>query len=385
MSDTPALPTLLVIPTGIGCQQGGYAGDGLPAARLLAAASGCLITHPNVMNGASLYWSDRRIHYVEGWALDRFAAGELALAPVAARRVGLLLDAGIEPEQRARQIQAAEACRATLGLAIGPVVTTEVPLGVGLNLGSSGTSWGTLEHPDALLRAGEQLVAAGATAIAVVARFPEDPESEALAAYRAGSGVDALAGAEAVISHLLVRHLGIPCAHAPALAPLPLDPDLDPRAAAEELGHTFLPCVLVGLSRAPDLVPLGAGFAPGAAATGRLAQPRGYRSSPQSNGAGFLQNGTLLSASDLGAVVAPAGALGGEAVLACAQRGVPVIAVHNPCLLQVSADALGLEVLPAASYAEAAGLVLALREGIDPAVLQRPIPALREMPRRSAP
>ena len=139
----PPLPTLLVIPTGVGCALGGYAGDGLPAARLLAAASGCLITHPNVMNGAALYWSDRRIQYVEGWALDRFAAGELALAPVAGRRVGLLLDAGIEPELRQRQIQAAEACRASLGLAIGPVLISDEPLGVGLSLGSSGTSWGS--------------------------------------------------------------------------------------------------------------------------------------------------------------------------------------------------------------------------------------------------
>ena len=198
----PPLPTLLVTPTGVGCALGGFAGDGLPAARLLAAASGCLITHPNVMNGAALYWSDRRIQYVEGWALDRFAAGELALAPVAGRRVGLLLDAGIEPELRQRQIQAAEACRASLGLAIGPVLISDEPLGVGLSLGSSGASWGSLERPDALLRAGEKLVLAGASAIAVVARFPDDPDSEALAAYRHGAGVDGLAGAEAVISHL---------------------------------------------------------------------------------------------------------------------------------------------------------------------------------------
>ena len=371
MSDAPPLPTLLVIPTGVGCVVGGYAGDGLPAARLLAAASGCLITHPNVMNGASLYWSDRRIHYVEGWALDRFAAAELALAPVAGRRVGLLLDAGIEPELRARQLQAAEACRATLGLSIGPVVTTEVPLGVGLSLGPSGSSWGTLERPDALLRAGEKLVAAGATAIAAVARFPEDPESEALVAYRAGSGVDALAGAEAVISHLLVRHLGIPCAHAPALAPLPLDPDLDPRAAAEELGHTFLPCVLVGLSRAPDLLPLGPDDVTAGGWPGRPERsPAGRFGSGQE----LTRAGGLLEASSLGAVVAPAGALGGEAVLACAARGVPLIAVAgNACLLQVSGEALGLEVISANSYAEAAGLVLALREGLDPAMLRRPL------------
>ena len=345
MTASGPLPTLLVIPTGIGCELGGYAGDGLPAARLLAAASSCLITHPNVMNAASLYWSDRRIHYVEGWALDRFAAGELALAPRASQRVGVLLDAGIEPELVLRHRQVIDACRASLGLPIGPVLSSELPLGVNLQQGASGSSWGTIERPDVLLRAGEQLVAAGATAIAVVTRFPEDPESEALAAYRAGSGVDALAGAEAVISHLLVRHLGIPCAHAPALLPLPLDPALDPRAAAEELGHTFLPCVLVGLSRAPDLVPLVDSAMRGTA--------------------------PMLHAAQLGAVVAPAGALGGAAVLACAERGIPLISVANPCLLEVTAEALGLAAIPASSYAEAAGMVLALREGIDPAALTR--------------
>ena len=345
MTASGPLPTLLVIPTGIGCELGGYAGDGLPAARLLAAASSCLITHPNVMNAASLYWSDRRIHYVEGWALDRFAAGELALAPRASQRVGVLFDAGIEPELVLRHRQVIDACRASLGLPIGPVLSSELPLGVNLQQGASGSSWGTIERPDVLLRAGEQLVAAGATAIAVVARFPEDPESEALAAYRAGSGVDALAGAEAVISHLLVRHLGIPCAHAPALLPLPLDPALDPRAAAEELGHTFLPCVLVGLSLAPDLVPLVDSAMRGTA--------------------------PMLHAAQLGAVVAPAGALGGAAVLACAERGIPLISVANPCLLEVTAEALELAAIPASSYAEAAGMVLALREGIDPAALTR--------------
>jgi len=353
ISTAPPLPTLLVIPTGIGCAVGGYAGDALPAARLLAAASGCLITHPNVMNGAALYWSDPRIHYVEGSSLDRFAAGELLLQPVRQQRVGLLLDAGIEPELRQRHLQVADGCRATLGLDIGPVVITDRPLEVSLSLGASGVSWGQLGQPEALLRAGRQLKAAGATAIAVVARFPDDPDSEALAAYRQGSGVDALAGAEAVISHLLSRELGLPCAHAPALSPLPLDPDLDPRAAGEELGFTFLPCVLVGLSRAPDLLP--------------AATP------PRAGGAGS----PALGIDAVGAVIAPAGALGGGAVLACAERGIPVIAVHNPCLLEVTAEALGLEVIAASSTSEAAGLVLALREGIAPAALRRPLPPLR--------
>ena len=68
---TAPLPVLMLVPTGIGCEIGGFAGDALPSARLLAAASGCLITHPNVMNGAALYWSDPRLHYVEGYALER--------------------------------------------------------------------------------------------------------------------------------------------------------------------------------------------------------------------------------------------------------------------------------------------------------------------------
>ena len=344
------LPQLMVVPTGGGCRVGGYAGDALPAARLLAAASGCLITHPNVLNAAALYWSDPRLHYVEGWALNRFAAGELALAPARRQRVGLVLDAAMEEPLRLRHLQVAQACGASLGLAIGPVVTTEEPLGVGLAWGSSGASWGTIAAVGALLRAGETVVAGGATAVAVVARFPDDPGAAALEAYRHGAGVDGLAGAEAVISHLLSRHLRVPCAHAPALAALPPDPSLDARAAAEELGHTFLPCVLVGLSRAPDLVPLPA--------------PCHHAASP------------LLRADQLGAVVAPAGALGGEAVLACVERGVPLISVSgNPCVLQVNGAALGLPVVEAGSYAEAAGLVLALREG-----LALETPALRGEP-----
>jgi hypothetical protein len=342
---------LMVVPTGIGCVIGGYAGDALPSARLLAAASGCLITHPNVMNGASLYWKDPRIHYVEGYGIDRFAAGDWALRPIRQQRIGLLLDAGIEPELRQRHLQVADGCRATLGIEIGPVVSSDVPLGVHLGLGQSGASWGTLERPDALLRAGERLKANGATAIAVVARFPDDQGSEALQAYRHGSGVDALAGAEAVISHLLVRHLEIPCAHAPALSALPLDPQLDPRAAGEELGYTFLACVLVGLSQAPELVQRSAA------------------------------NIRDLVADDLGVLVVPEGSLGGEAALACLERKVPVICVTNPSLLQVTSTVLGLgsEVLQASSYAEAAGMVLALREGVSLSALMRPLPALKEM------
>jgi len=41
--------------------------------------------------------------------------------------------------------------------------------------------------------------------------------------------------------------------------------------------------------------------------------------------------------------------------------------------------ALGEQVLKASSYAEAAGLLMALREGIAPQALMRPLPGLREL------
>jgi len=339
------MPTVLIIPTGIGCQQGGFAGDGLPVARLLAAASGCLVTHPNVLNAASLYWPDARIHYTEGWALDRFCRGQTALRPHNRHCLGLLLDGALELELLERHRQAAAAARFSLGLPIGPEVVTTEPLGVRLEQGGSGISWGGLNRVDLLLAAGRQLRHQGATAVAVVTRFPDEfPMSSLLQNYRHGQGVDALAGAEAVISHLLVRELGLPCAHAPAVRPLPLLSDVDPRAAAEELGYTFLPSVLAGLSRAPRLVP-----------------------------AADAQGGDLL-AQQVGALVAPHGALGGAAVLAAAERGIPVLAVHNPSQLEVTAAALGLEgVINVANYQEAAGVVLSLREGLDPDALQRPL------------
>ena len=249
------LTVVLIVPTGVGASIGGFAGDALPVARAIAQISDTLITHPNVLNGAQLYWPIPNALYVEGYALDKFAAGCWGLQPVHQNRIGLILDAGIEPDLQLRHLQAVDAARATLGLNITDWVLTDRPLQVELRISQSGASWGTIGNPDSLLRAAEKLIKqARVEAIAVVARFPDDEGSLALENYRRGKGVDPLAGAEAVISHLVVRTFKIPCAHAPALSALPLDPHLSPRSAAEEIGYTFLPCVLAGLGKAPQFV-----------------------------------------------------------------------------------------------------------------------------------
>jgi len=207
---------VLIIPTGIGAAIGGYAGDGIPVARAIAQVCDRLITHPNVLNGAQLYWPLANTYYVEGYALDRFARGDWGLSPVHQNRIGLLFDRAIEFDLLQRHLQAADAVRATLGLDLTDYVITDAPLNVQLREAASGASWGTIGNPDSLLRGAEKLIKQGrAEAIAIVARFPDDPDSIALANYRHGQGVDPLAGAEAVISHLVVRQFQIPASSSP--------------------------------------------------------------------------------------------------------------------------------------------------------------------------
>ncbi|WP_144874126.1 DUF3326 domain-containing protein, partial [Hyella patelloides] len=160
---------VLIIPTGIGAAIGGYAGDGMPVARAMGQICDRLITHPNVLNGAQLYWSQENIYYVEGYGLDRFAANKWGLQPVRQNKIGLLLDRAIEPELRLRHIQAADATRATLALDIADYVITDETLDVKLQTAPSGASWGTIGNPGSLLRGVEKLIKqAGAEAIAVV-------------------------------------------------------------------------------------------------------------------------------------------------------------------------------------------------------------------------
>ncbi|MEM6612653.1 MAG: DUF3326 domain-containing protein [Cyanobacteria bacterium P01_C01_bin.72] len=340
---------VLIVPTGIGAAIGGYAGDALPVARAIAQISDRLITHPNVLNGAQLYWSLDNTYYVEGYGLDRFAASQWGLRPVRQNKVGLLLDRGIEPELRLRHLQAADATRATLGLELTDYVVTDAPLEVELRTADSGASWGTIGNPGSLLRAADKLInQGGAEAIAIVARFPDD-ESESLQNYRHGSGVDHLAGAEAVISHLIVRHFQIPAAHAPALKPLAVDPQVSPRAAAEELGYTFLPCVLVGLSRAPQFITAPATSSP------------------------------AIWSDEVNAVVVPYSSCGGSAILSLANQTEIIAVTNNTTEIAVPPEPLGIKVTKVDSYLTALGVIAARRAGIDYRALNPSLSTLRSL------
>lgn len=133
----------LIVPTGIGAAMGGYAGDAMPIARAFTAVADRVITHPNVLNGATMYWPHDAFQYVEGFALDEFAAGRWGLRPAVSQRIGLLLDAGIEPELRLRHFQAADAARATLGVCVSAHATTDEPIGVEIQMSPAGDARAT--------------------------------------------------------------------------------------------------------------------------------------------------------------------------------------------------------------------------------------------------
>jgi hypothetical protein len=116
---------------------------------------------------------------------------------------------------------------------------------------------------------------------------------------------------------------------------------VSPRSAAEELGYTFLPSVLVGLSRAPQFVVGNHEFVPGD-----------------------------IWANMVDALVIPATACGSSALLSLSQSGVRIITVReNQTQMQVPTEPLGIEAYPVNSYLEAIGVLVAHKAGINPSAL----------------
>ncbi|MEB3237701.1 MAG: DUF3326 domain-containing protein [Candidatus Sericytochromatia bacterium] len=333
-SSDKAWTVTILAPTGLGLATGGFAGDATPAVRLLAATADRCVTHPNAVNAAALNWAPHELAYVEGGLLDGWLAGRWDLLPRRAHTVGVLLDAGL-PERGRIAIENALGAFRTVGG--GRVLLDEMaqPLRLSLARGTGGRSVGSVEDATDLIDGACRLRSQGATALAIVS----DMSALALhdAAYASGSGPDPIGGLEAMLSRVVGRALGMPTAHAPWLPPS-CDP-VDPRGAAEELGLDYLLCILRGLQRAPVPVPPGTADA-------------------------WPAEGLL---------VFPATAAGGSGTLAAASRGLSLLAVRNPGVLDVTPEALGLSCLHAASWPEAAGLSIALREGLAPETLARPL------------
>ena len=343
-----------IIPTGISCSIGGYAGDAAPATSLLAATADYLITNPNAVNASDFISLENNVLYTEGFCIDLLAKGDIDLYVPFANRVGLIVERA-EPAALDAVFNVVNTVRAVHGVDIVDCVVTQRSIGSRCIKNRAGAFVGTLDAPEVLLEACQRLIDQGANAIAVTTNIQDLPPDDYVQHFAGAAGApNPMGGMEAVLSHLVVDRFRVPAAHAPMVNQKTfdlLDNVVDARAGGEMSSVSGLACVLVGLRRAPQIA-----------------------RTPQ------LRMADALNVNNLLAVVAPAGCLGGVPVLCAVERGIPVIAVTaNETILSVGRAELGIEdgVIEARSYAEAAGLLLALRNGISCDSVTRPLKTFR--------
>lgn len=239
-----------VVPTGIGAKIGGFAGDAGVFARKIAKEFP-LIVNPNVVNAACFSAITDNMLYTEGYSLTEFFKGNISLKPSFNNKIGIIFDKSISKDVINIHINTLNAVKTVYGINVIGYEITEKEAGVDFFNTENGISSGRISNPETMAEAGKRLIAKGAEALAVVCKF-EEPEEDN---YAEGESVDVVGGAEALISHYLTRELGIPVVHAPAFEDYSIKPQLvHPKAAAEYITPTFLPCLLLGLNNAPKII-----------------------------------------------------------------------------------------------------------------------------------
>lgn len=190
--------------------------------------------------------------YLEGYSINEFFKGNLRLIPSQNNKIGVVFDKAIPQDVLNVHINTLRAVKAVYGIDIKDFIITDENVGVDFCMDVSGISTGGVKNPQTLLDASRKLLTKGCQAIALVCMF-EDPE-ELNTNYSKGIGTDPVGGVEAVLSHFISKELQVSCAHSPAFADFQIYPELvDGRAASEYITPTFLPCILLGLSNAPQL------------------------------------------------------------------------------------------------------------------------------------
>ena len=343
---------VLLVPTGIGAEIGGHAGDAGPVARMLGELADNLLLHPNVVNASDVNEMPGNALYVEGSVLTRLLMGTVGLQRVRHNRLLVLIAEHRDPLFVNAAINSVNAARASYGLCVHEIVRLQRPVQLRSGYSPSGRAGGRIDGIDDLLSVIDNRKGTfDAVAISSVIDVPTGAHQ----AYfdSEGAMVNLWGGVEATLTHLLSSIYSLPVAHSPMLETRDLanmDPGIvDSRMAAEAVSLTFLQCILKGLQRSPRLL-VGSSVN-----TGRH----------------------VLTAADVSCLVIPDGCLGLPTVAAL-EQGIPVVAVRENRNLMKN----DLSVLPWAqgkfysvsNYWEAAGVVSSLRAGIDPGAVRRPLP-----------
>ena len=349
---------VFLVPTGVGADVGGHAGDATPAARTLAAVCDRLIVHPNVVNAADINEMSANMLYVEGSVVSRLLMGTAGLCPVRRNRILTVIHLHDEDIIVHNAINAVNAAKAAGGFACSDIVAVSQQMHMKAHYSGSGRATGTVSRFDLLCDlVAEHRGACDAVAISTVidvSRELHDTYFEAPRAANEGSGsiVNPWGGIEALLTHGLSSVFDIPTAHSPMYEDVELmnsDADvMEPAKAAEGISVAFMHCILKGLSASPQIV---------------------------TDPSLFGRSG-VISAEDLSCLIVPSGCLG-LPVIAALHQGIPVIEVRD----RVNLMRNSLRDLPwaqgrffqAENYFEAAGIMAALRAGVAHEAVQRPL------------
>jgi hypothetical protein len=352
---TGSFDAIFLVPTGIDAKIGGHAGDATPVARVLAEVCDRLITHPNVVNASDINEIPENAFYVEGSGITNLLMGTTALQPVHKNRVLVIID-DHEIEMFANDtINAVSAARATYGFDCVKVVKLNPPLKMVADFVKSGRAAGKISGFERI-RAVIEENKGTFDAVAIASVIDVDDQYHEDYFHRDGSMINPWGGVEAMLTHAVSMLFEIPAAHSPMLESQKVaDFDLglvEPRLAAEAVSLTFVQCMLKGLHRSPRII-----------------------TDPD-----VMSDAGLLNVADISCLVIPDKCLG-LPTLAAMEQGIPVIAVReNSNLMNNNLDTLPWapgQFYQVDNYWEAAGVMSALKSGILPASMRRPLNATK--------
>ena len=346
--DAGDFSVVMLVPTGIGAAVGGHAGDASPSAALIASVCDTLITHPNVLNASDIIQVPTNALYVEGSLITQLLMGSVGLRRVRSNRLLVLVQVHEDEMFTSAAVNSVNAARATYGLDA-QIVELDPRFRMFSEYTESGVAAGSVEGIEYLYDAVDARIGEfDALAITSVIQLP--PELHENYYRLGGEVVNPWGGVEAMLTHAVSLRYGIPSAHAPMLESRSVSEAdfgiVDPRMAAEVISLAFLQCVLRGLQRSPAVVSLD------------------------------QQTGIGLDSGDVSCLVIPDGCVG-LPTLAAMYLGIPVVAVRgNTNLMKNELESLPWQrgrFFSVDNYWEAAGVVAALRAGLEPWSTIRPI------------
>ena len=316
---------VLLVPTGIGAEIGGHAGDATPVAALLAAACDTLITHPNVVNASDIIDIPANALYVEGSIIARLLMGSVGLQPVRSNRVLVVLGHHEDELFINAAINSVNAARASYGLSVPNILRLGPDFEMEANYVGSGRAAGMVRGLNTLFGALQESEGTF-DAVAITSQILVPAGYHADYFESNGEMVNPWGGVEAMLTHAVSTLFDVPSAHAPMLETQEIanvDPGIvDPRMAAESVSLALIQSVLKGLQRSPRII----------------SNPEG------------MNHHSVITAADVSCLVIPDGCVG-LPVLAALEQGIPVISVkENRNLMRNE-----LAALPWADWATASG------------------------------